>query len=248
MNDTMKLLRNRKSTRVFTDKVISDEIYNEIIDSALQAPTAGNQILYSIIKISDTSLKKKLAISCDNQNFIATAPLVLIFLADHRRWMDSYKFANAKCREPGLGDFLLAFEDAVVAAQNTVIAAESFGIGSCYIGDIMENKEYITDLLNLDKYTFPAAMLVYGYPTEQQKERLKPTRFNKKYIVMENSYKTLSEKEHREMFEEVKKTDKFDFDEYIQAFCKRKFDSDFAIEMSRSVKEYIKNFDNGIIK
>ena len=68
----------------------------------------------------------------------------------------------------------------------TVVAAESLGIGSCYIGDIIENYETVSELLELPDYVLPAAMVVYGYPTESQKSRKKPIRFEKKYIVFEN--------------------------------------------------------------
>ena len=69
---------------------------------------------------------------------------------------------------------MLAVCDALIAAQNAVVAAESLGIGSCYIGDIMENAEVHQMTLQLPKYVFPVAMLVFGYPTDQQKKRKKP--------------------------------------------------------------------------
>ena len=64
-----------------------------------------------------------------------------------------------------------------------MVAAESLGVGSCYIGDILENVEEHRCLLDLPDYVMPAAMVVYGYPTEQQKPRKKPQRFSSAYIV-----------------------------------------------------------------
>ena len=81
---------------------------------------------------------------------------------------------------------MLAVNDAVIAAQNAVCASESLGIGSCYIGDIMEQCEFHRQLLQLPPYVFPAAMLVFGYPVQQQKEREKPVRCDLNYIVHEN--------------------------------------------------------------
>ena len=69
---------------------------------------------------------------------------------------------------------MLAITDTAIAAQNAVVAAESLGIGSCYIGDIMENCEEQRRLLQLPEYVFPAVMLVFGWPTMQQKQRQKP--------------------------------------------------------------------------
>ena len=111
----------------------------------MRAPTAGNLMLYSVIEVADPALKARLAETCDHQPFIARAPLVLVFVADLQKWVD--RFAAAGCErleglppksEPGMGDFVLACCDALIAAQNAVVAAESLGIGSCYIGDIVE--------------------------------------------------------------------------------------------------------------
>lgn len=66
---------------------------------------------------------------------------------------------------------MLAVTDTAIAAQNAVVAAESFGIGSCYIGDIMENCEEQRKLLQLPEYVFPAVMIVFGWPTKQQMKR-----------------------------------------------------------------------------
>jgi len=242
MNEIIKSLYERKSIRAFSIKNITDEEKNLIIDAAIQAPTAGNQVLYTILDIEEQSIKEALAVSCDNQPFIAKAPLVLLFLADCRRWLDCYEAAGVNPRKPGLGDLMLACEDALIAAQNSVVAAHSLGIGSCYIGDILENKEKVTDLLNLDKYVFPAILLVYGYPSEQQKNRKKPGRFDRKYIVRKNRYSRLSESELRDMFYKNGPDEEFDFESYISAFCRRKYMSDFSLEMTRSVSEYLENF------
>ena len=244
MNEVIRQIKERKSVRVFEEKVISTEIKNEIINAAFQAPTAGNMMLYSILDVTDEDLKKKLAVTCDNQPFIAKAPLVLIFLADYQRWFDAFEINECKPRTPGEGDILLACADAIIAAQNTVVAAESLGIGSCYIGDILENCEEVRELLNLPEYVIPATMLVYGYPTEQQKTRKKPIRFEKEYIVYENNYRRLSKEEHEDMhhIRNEKSSINKDTVEGIKALCNRKYMSDFSIEMSRSVGEYLKNF------
>lgn len=242
MNSVYEALIHRKSVRVYEDVEVSLEVKEAILDAAFMAPTAGNQMLYSIIDVTDQRLKERLAASCDNQPFIGKAPLVLIFLADCRRWLDAYEEAGLSPRNPGAGDILLAIQDAVIAAQNSVIAAESFGLGSCYVGDILENKEEVVELLGLDEYVVPISMLVMGYPTEQQKNRVKPKRFNRKFIVHENSYRRLSGEELREMFKEREDQEDFDFDDYIKKFCNRKYMSDFSLEMTRSSDLYLKNF------
>ena len=245
MNEILKQIKDRKSMRVFENKPIAAELKKEILNAAFEAPTAGAMMLYSILDITDEKLKMQLSVECDNQPFIAKAPLVLIFLADYQRWYDAFDLENCKPRTPGEGDILLACADAIIAAQNTVVAAESLGIGSCYIGDIIEHCETIRELLDLPDYVLPAAMLVYGYPVDNQINRKKPVRFDKQYIVFDNKYHRLTKEEHNEMHHSRNIRKGFmakNIREDVKAFCKRKYESDFCLEMNRSAVEYLKKF------
>ena len=85
MNEIIKQIHDRKSVRVYEDRPIAPEVKQAILDAAVQAPTAGNMSLFTILDITDPEIKAKLAVSCDNQPFIATAPMVLVFCADYRR-------------------------------------------------------------------------------------------------------------------------------------------------------------------
>ncbi len=240
MNDVIKQLKERKSVRVFTDRQITPEEVSAILEAAVNAPTAGNQQLYTIINVTDPQLKAQLAESCDHQPFIAKAPLVLIFCADCRKWYNTFLEYGCEPRKPGVGDLLLAVSDTNIAAQNAVVAAQSMGIGSCYIGDIMENTEQHRQLLSLPPYVFPAAMLVFGYPTEQQMERHKPPRSEMHHIVHENGYRDMDANELKQMLSV--KAGQRDFEEWIKAFCNRKYNSDFSREMTRSVQIYLDDF------
>lgn len=250
----MESINNRKSVRAYEDKGIPKDIKESIINAAMRAPTAGNMMLYSIIDITDQSIKNTLVKTCDNQPFIAKAPLVLVFVADYQRWIDYYmecdvpKICNEKSekmRTPQEGDLLLACCDALIAAQNAVIAAESFGLGSCYIGDIMENYEIHRDLFDLPDYTFPITMVCFGYPTEQQKQRTQPERFDKEFIVFNNKYKRLESGDFKEMFSSYENL-KFlpGASNMGQHSYIRKFSAEFSDEMSRSVREALKNWSN----
>lgn len=241
MNQTIKELFDRKSVRVFEDKEISPEDKRLILEAAAMAPTAGNQQLYTILDITDQHLKDALVKTCDNQPFIAEAKMVLVFCADCKKWYDGFIAAGCEPRKPGVGDLLLAVSDTNIAAQNAVTAAWSLGIGSCYIGDVMENYEENRELLGLPEYVFPAAMLVFGYPTKQQAERTKPERVALKHIVHENGYRSMDKDELEEMW-----TPRFVagmYEAQMKAFCNRKFNSDFSMEMTRSVAEYLKQFE-----
>lgn len=240
MTDTIRELTARKSTRVFTEKEVGPEQKAMILEAAMQAPTAGNQQLYTILDITDQALKDTLAETCDHQPFIARAPMILIFCADCQKWYDAFTAGGCEPRRPGAGDLMLAVCDALIAAQNAVCAAESLSVGSCYIGDIMEQCEVHRELLKLPPYVFPAAMLIFGYPAKQQKLRPKPERCDPRHIIHENGYRHMGEAELKEMLQ--KNARKESYEHWLQAFCDRKYNSDFSREMSRSAAEYLKNF------
>ena len=240
-NDILRSLYARKSVRAYTDEPVPSAMKQAILAAAVQAPSAGCQQLYTILDVTDDTLKAALADSCDHQPFIARAPMVLVFCADCKQWYDAYKSVGCSARSPGVGDLLLAVSDAVIAAQNAVVAAESLGLGSCYIGDITENCERQRKLLHLPPYVFPAVMLVFGFPTEQQKMRKKPERCALSHIVHENAYRAMDADELRDMLEY--QCGGTSYRDWLHAFCTRKYNSDFAKEMTRSVAAYLRDFE-----
>lgn len=240
MNEVIRQLQERKSVRVFEEREIAAEEKQQILQAAVMAPTAGNQQLYTILDITDPNIKEQLAQTCDQQPFIAQAKLVLIFCADCQKWYEAFKAAGCTPRKPGAGDLLLAVSDANIAAQNAVTAAWSLGIGSCYIGDVMENCEYHRELLHLPPYVFPAAMVVFGYPTQHQLIRRKPERADLSFVVRENEYRKMEAEDYREMLEP--RCQNKEYEAWMQAFCERKYNAAFAREMTRSTQQYLHAF------
>ena len=235
-NETLNLLLRSKSVRVFEDREITAEEKEAIFLAAMAAPTAGNQQLYTILDITDPAIKEKLADTCDHQPFIAQAKMVLIFCADVRRWVDLFEEAGAVPRRPGPGDLMLACADACIAAQNAVVAAQSLGLGSCYIGDIIENFEYHRDLLKLPEHVVPAAMVCFGYPTEQQLRRQKPARFKAEDLVHENGYDIDKSEALPWMVMERQVLSDDEVPLWLRNLARRKWDSEFSKEMNRSAQ------------
>lgn len=257
MNQTIQLLLNRKSVRAYDEREIGEEVKDKILEAALRAPTAGNMMLYSIIEVDDQSVKERLVETCDNQPFIARAPLVLLFLADYQRWYDYFIISGVEqlCEQKGIpmrkpeeGDLFLACCDALIAAHTAVIAAESLGVGSCYIGDIMENYEEHKELFDLPRYVFPISLVCFGYPTKQQQERPLTSRFARRFIVFEGQYKRLEREDFDEMYRD-RQEQVFRDGEQIgearnigQLMYTRKFSSDLAQEMNRSVRAILQTW------
>jgi FMN reductase (NADPH) len=242
-NDVLRLLDARCSTRAYDPEPLTNGERRAILQAALRAPTAGNLMLYSIVEIEEQTLKDRLAVTCDDQPFIARAPWVLLFVADLQKWMDL--FAACGCDDlpgvpagatPGLGDLMMACSDALIAAQNAVVAAESLGIGSCYIGDIMELGEAHAELLSLPQWTFPAAMLCFGRPKTGRHR----TEHYEGHMVHTNAYRRLTADELAEVSADldalhgVRET-RDGVRGCVQDVYARKFTADFSVEMNRSV-------------
>lgn len=252
INETLKIIENRRTIRAYSKKKLSQKEIDTIIRGAIRAPTAGNMMMYSILQITEIEMKEKLVKTCDNQPHIAKAPLVLIFLADMQRWWDYFSISKVPelCEEigeifqtPQESDLLLASCDALIAAQNAVITAESLGIGSCYIGDIMENYEIHREIFNLSRWVFPIAMVCFGYPKGDKEKIPLTSRFPQKFIHFKNRYKRLNKQELNEMFQNTerkiveKNAKNIGQDVYL-----RKTGADFSKEMRRSVKAAINHW------
>lgn len=257
MNPTLDVIMNRKSVRAYEDRPVSAEAKDAILNAALRAPTAGNMMLYTVIEVEDQPIKDRLVKTCDNQPFIAKAPYVLLFLADYQRWYDYYlasgvqavaELYDREVRRPQEGDLLLACCDTLIAAHTAVIAAESLGIGSCYIGDILENYEIHRELFDLPQYVLPLSLICFGYPTRGQMERKQTERFDREFIVHQNSYRRLDESSLERMMKsrnELLHT-RFNPPQGVnnvgQMTFLRKFTADFSLEMSRSVRAMIESW------
>jgi FMN reductase (NADPH)/FMN reductase [NAD(P)H] len=249
MSETLKVIQNRRSVRAYSDRPITRDEKDQILDATFRAPTAGNLMLYSIIEIEDQAIKDRLAVTCDNHPFIVRAKWVLLFLADYQRWFDYFTCCGVKePRTPQTGDLMLACCDALIAAQTAVIAAESLGIGSCYIGDILEQYETHRQMFDLPPYTLPITMLCFGYPTAAAARRKMTTRFPREAIVHTDRYRRPGDEELKKGFAEMEEDFRAgqragDFDNAGQATYFRKFAADFTLELNRSVREMLKNWE-----
>jgi FMN reductase (NADPH)/FMN reductase [NAD(P)H] len=242
VNPTLELLNARRSTRTYAATPITDAEKHAILHGAMRAPTGGNMMQYSIIEVTDQALKDRLAVTCDDQPFIARAPWVLIFVADMQKWIDLFRHVHAEQIDgvehrivPGMGDFINAFADALIAAQNAVIAAESLGIGSCYIGDIIENAEIHAEMFDLPSYVIPAAMLCLGRPLSDGP--IAPR--YETHVVHDNVYRRLAENELAEVADELAMlhaphASTRGTGDFVRQIYTRKYASEFMREMNRS--------------
>lgn len=163
-----------KTVRKYKNIPVGDGTIDKILRAGCRASTTGNMQLYSIIVTRDEAGKQALAPCHFNQPMVMNAPLVLTFCADFNRFNKWCKLSNA---EPGYDNFLsfvTAAIDALLVAQNVTAAAESEGLGVCYLGTTTYLAAKIIDILKLPKGVVPVTTLTIGWPDEnpEQVDRL----------------------------------------------------------------------------
>lgn len=187
MNSTIELIQNHRVYREFDPTAkVSDAELSAIIKAAQQAPSWQNGQHYSIINVSDPSLREKICKIQPRNPQIAQCSVFLVFVMDgyrSRLASDAYDGSFA-----GFGDadtLLTLATDTAMAAQNAIVAAESLGYGTCPIGGLRMVAKELVDLLDLPKYTYPVFGLCIGKPAVEM--RLKP-RLPKQAVYFENRY------------------------------------------------------------
>lgn len=256
--DLEKLLNERVSLRRYASREIDKEDLDFILRHTMRAPTAGNMMLYSVIKVTDEAVKKKLSVTCDDQPFISKAPLILVFCADFQRWYDYYEASGVPvaCRKrgedyhlPEEGEFMLGMMDATIASSYATIAAEACGVGTCYIGDIIENYEIHREMFDLPKWVLPVGMLCLGYYPDNFKRSV-TSRFDEKFVVFDETYRRFSPAELKEMLaereEKLPSKNQYNAENYGQFNYFRKTGTAFSDEMTRSVKVMLESWKDGV--
>lgn len=175
MNSTIQTILNHQSIRNYADKAIDDGDLMDIIKCAQAGPNSINGQQFSVIVVKDAQIKSKLAALCGDQDYIAKAPVFLIFVADYHKLLLAAK-KNEKPMEivTDVEALLVSSVDIGIALGNSIAAAESIGLGVVPIGGVRQNPEEIIKLLNLPQLVFPISGLCLGYPAENpgQKPRL----------------------------------------------------------------------------
>ncbi|KPQ30503.1 MAG: nitroreductase [Marinobacter excellens HL-55] len=172
MNPTVELLKSHRSIRKFKDQQIPRELFENLIAAGQSAATSNHVQAYSIIHVVNPANRQRLAELAGGQPYIAESSDFLVFCADMKRSTEAAERAGADVVQGMTEQLLVASIDAALMAQNVMIAAESSGLGGCYIGGIRNNPQEVSDLLKLPENVYPVFGLCLGYP--DQKPEVKP--------------------------------------------------------------------------
>ncbi|MEJ2097402.1 MAG: oxygen-insensitive NADPH nitroreductase [Deltaproteobacteria bacterium] len=166
MNPVIQLLQSHRSIRKFTDKPVDDALIQEIVTCGQAAATSSNLQATTVIHVRSSETRSKIARLAGDQKYVATAGAFLVFCADlnRPRWA---------CRKQGgefvagmTEHFIIATVDVALFAQNCAVAAESQGLGICFIGGIRNDPQRVSVLLDLPDQVYPVFGFCMGYPAQ----------------------------------------------------------------------------------
>ncbi len=190
MNTMMQLLRSHRSIRKFTDKPVTDKLINEIIRCGQSAATSSNLQATTVIRVRDNATRQEIARVAGDQQYVTTAGAFLVFCADLHRPGLACEIQGGHLT-PGMTEhFIIATVDVALFAQNCAIAAESMGLGICYIGGIRNDPATVVRLLELPDQVYPVFGFCLGYP--DQDPEIKP-RLPLSVVLKEERYGNLDD-------------------------------------------------------
>ena len=166
MNPVIDLLLGHRSIRKFTDKAISPELLQRLVAAGQSAATSSFLQGTTVIRVTNPEARARIATLAGNQPYVEKAAEFLVCCADLKRPGNYCE----KYGKPFEGDytehFIIATVDVALFAQNLVVAAESAGLGICYIGGIRNNPAPVSEILQLPKGVYPVFGMCLGYPDQ----------------------------------------------------------------------------------
>lgn len=174
-NDVVDVILAHRSWRSFKSDPLPDGMLETLLAAAQSAATSSNLQSWSVVAIQDKARLRELMEIGDNQKHIADAPLTLCFLCDLSRLANVADRINHKRDALDyLESFVVGAIDSALAAQNLCVAAESFGLGTCYLGALRHEPERMAAFLKLPPMTMVTFGLTIGWPDETKPAFMKP--------------------------------------------------------------------------
>lgn len=197
--NVINALKSHRSIRKYKPDPVPEEIIREILEAGIRASSSGNMQTYSIIVTTDRALLDKLYLPHMEQDMVLEAPVLVTFCADTHRMRRWLHLNDAPDGFDNFMDFMVAAVDAVLVSQNVAIAAESLGLGICYLGSTFANCDQVGEILNLPPGVVPVVGFTLGYPAEHP-----PLRDRLPYdaLVHDETYQHYTDEHIQEVYRE----------------------------------------------
>jgi nitroreductase len=162
----IETIHQHRSIRKYKSDPIPDDLLIKILEAGIRASSSGNMQTYSIIVTRDSVLREQLYKAHFEQNMLLEAPILLTFCADFHRMRQWLRISHAPDNFDNFMSFMIAAIDAILVSQNVALAAESEGLGICYLGSTFSNCVQVGRILELPDNVVPVVGFTIGYPNE----------------------------------------------------------------------------------
>lgn len=198
-NPTLATIHAHRSIRRYKPDPVPEPLLTEILEAGIRASSSGNMQTYSIIVTRDRALRQRLHEPHMLQSMVLDAPVLLTFCADFHRMRRWLALSDAPDGFDNFMSFMIAAIDAVLVSQNVALAAESHGLGICYMGSTLANCDQIGEILRLPKSVVPVAGFSLGWPDEDPVPR---DRLPFDGLVHQETYENYSDERIRQIYHE----------------------------------------------
>lgn len=191
-----------RCVRRYDDRPIGEDVIRALIAAAQSAATSSNLQLWSVVSVQDPERRATIAHLCGDQKQVLNAPWFLAVLADHHRLRQAAEREGEPTDNLDYMEFTsMAMIDAALAAERLVCAAESIGIGVCYIGGLRDHPHRVAELLDLPDGVFGVFGLCLGYPDPEHPADIKPRLSQDSIWFRENYDRAATTSEYDERME-----------------------------------------------
>jgi FMN reductase (NADPH) len=163
---TIELINHHGSARNYKPDPVPESWIKQIVSAGQRASTSSNLQTYSVVVTTDLDKRQKLQEISGGQEHISQAPVFLTWCADFSRLKRVCENQGYDLEAGYVENFMVGTVDAAIAMQNAALAAESLGLGFCFIGSIRNAPEEVIDLFQLPKLVFPVAGMTLGWPID----------------------------------------------------------------------------------
>lgn len=157
-------INHHRTVRRYKPDPIPEEVLTRILEAGTRASNTGNMQLYSLVVTTDPAIREELSPLHFNQPMVMQAPVVITFCADVHRFSLWCRQRGAEPRYDNFVWFINAVIDSMLSSENVALAAESEGLGICYLGTTTYNALEIAEVLRLPRGVLPVTTMTMGYP------------------------------------------------------------------------------------
>ena len=200
--NVLEQIHQHRSIRKYKPDSVPDNILDEILDAGIRTSSSGNMQTYSIIVTRDSDLRNQLLEPHFRQSMVVDAPVLLTFCADFHRMRRWINISDAPDNFDNYFSFMVGAIDAILVAQTVALAAESQGLGICFLGSTLANADQIGTILDLPKNVVPVTGISLGYPAEDPDQR---DRLPSSGLIHKEKYQSIKDEDLLNIYQEREK-------------------------------------------